>query len=74
MQVGHIEVVNKQYVKVFPADGVNSSEVVRKKKQNFFQKFRFPSEWKEVKCFCSGKFCFCVSELSVVQHWQRGLI
>ncbi|XP_037549301.1 AFG3-like protein 1 [Nematolebias whitei] len=25
--VGHIEVVNKQYVKVFPADGVNSSEV-----------------------------------------------
>ncbi|XP_047218259.1 AFG3-like protein 1 [Girardinichthys multiradiatus] len=25
--VGHVEVVNKQYVKVFPADGVNSSEV-----------------------------------------------
>ncbi|XP_037835742.1 AFG3-like protein 1 [Kryptolebias marmoratus] len=25
--VGRIEVVNKQYVKVFPADGVNSSEV-----------------------------------------------
>ncbi|XP_014894127.1 AFG3-like protein 1 [Poecilia latipinna] len=25
--VGHVAVVNKQYVKVFPADGVNSSEV-----------------------------------------------
>ncbi|KAM4744540.1 mitochondrial inner membrane m-AAA protease component AFG3L1-like [Anableps anableps] len=25
--VGHVEVVNKQYVKVFPASGVNSSEV-----------------------------------------------
>lgn len=25
--VGHVKVINKQYVKVFPADGVNSSEV-----------------------------------------------
>lgn len=29
-QVGRVAVVNKQYVKVFPADGVNSSEVVSK--------------------------------------------
>lgn len=28
-QVGHVEVVNKQYVKVFPAHGVSTSEVVR---------------------------------------------
>lgn len=27
-QVGRMEVVNKEYVKAFPADGVNSSEVV----------------------------------------------
>uniref|UniRef100_A0A3Q2G402 AFG3-like protein 2 n=1 Tax=Cyprinodon variegatus TaxID=28743 RepID=A0A3Q2G402_CYPVA len=30
--VGRVEVVNKQYVKVFPADGVNSSEVVSRKR------------------------------------------
>lgn len=28
LQVDHLEVVNKQYVKVIPAHGVNSSEVV----------------------------------------------
>lgn len=27
-QVDHLEVINKQYVKVIPAQGVNSSEVV----------------------------------------------
>lgn len=31
-QVDHLEVVNKQYVKVIPAQGVNTSEVVSCKK------------------------------------------